>query len=280
MKIIFLGNLFPAIEYLHKNNDIEFVGVVVERNRAHEELITYCLVENIPLFLVEKKEQVVKKINAIANIDYVFMGSFGWILEEAHIVVPQNGVINFHFSYLPFYRGRHPISRAIQRGEKESGLTIHFVNPGIDTGDIIVQEKVAIDAFDSDVTVLRKQMELLPLLLDQTVHKLLTDPGDVIVQQGEGSYFPPFDFENECHVDWHHDVVDIYNLIRSQFRFKGAFSYFYKTRFHFCDVKIMVSDTAKLPGLMNRGVIVEILSDDTIVVFVDENFSLKLKTKE
>jgi methionyl-tRNA formyltransferase len=135
-------------------------------------------------------------------------------------------IINAHGALLPFYRGRAPINWAIINGEKYTGVTVHFVDSGIDTGDIILQETMTIGPDDTAIEVLKKTLPIYPRLVSDALH--LIESGKVkSTKQSmfEGSYFPKRT-EKDGRIDWNRTSVDIYNFIRALARpYPGAFTY-------------------------------------------------------
>jgi methionyl-tRNA formyltransferase len=81
------------------------------------------------------------------------------ILKEQILVIPSLSAVNFHASLLPSYRGKHPVFWALRNGEKWSGLTVHVMDPGIDTGDIIYQTKVRTRQNDTVATLYKRIMD-------------------------------------------------------------------------------------------------------------------------
>ena len=74
--------------------------------------------------------------------DLFLAAGYPIILKEEILALPELFAVNFHASLLPDYRGKHPVFWALRNGEKWSGLTVHIMDPGIDTGDIIYQMKI------------------------------------------------------------------------------------------------------------------------------------------
>ena len=95
---------------------------------------------NVPLSVVEdiNQNEFIEKLKQ-KNIDYFLSAAYPQIFQKRLLNVPQNGCINFHPSLLPKFRGAHPHFWAIAKGEKESGITAHFMNEKIDAGPIIAQ---------------------------------------------------------------------------------------------------------------------------------------------
>ena len=82
------------------------------------------------------------------------------MLPESLINIPKLGCINLHASYLPHYRGAAPINWVIINGEKETGITIFFLNKRIDEGDVIMQKKVKINKNETAGTLHDRLMNL------------------------------------------------------------------------------------------------------------------------
>ena len=79
------------------------------------------------------------------------------------------GIVNVHPSLLPRYRGPNPLYWVLDRGERETGVTVHYVDEGIDTGDIILQETLAIGPGDTEITLQRRSATLGAELLVRAV---------------------------------------------------------------------------------------------------------------
>ena len=122
---------------------------------------------NIPYYLIESKNKERNKfdleiLNTLKEnrIDIVVLAGFMRILSPHFVKEYRNKIINIHPSLLPRFPGAHAHRDAIQAGATESGCTVHFVDEGIDTGPIILQESVNIDKEDTEETL---AMKVLPL---------------------------------------------------------------------------------------------------------------------
>ena len=122
---------------------------------------------NIPYYLIESKNKKRNKfdleiLNTLKEnrIDIVVLAGFMRILSPHFVKEYRNKIINIHPSLLPLFPGAHAHRDAIQAGATKSGCTVHFVDEGIDTGPIILQESVNIDKEDTEETL---AMKVLPL---------------------------------------------------------------------------------------------------------------------
>ena len=111
----------------------------------------------LEVFVIERKdfgsrEEFDKRISeelTKRKVDAIFLAGFMRILTSEFVKAWKWRILNIHPSLLPKYPGTHAIKEAFRAGEKESGVTVHFVDEGVDTGPIILQRKVPIQAKDS-----------------------------------------------------------------------------------------------------------------------------------
>jgi methionyl-tRNA formyltransferase len=127
----------------------------------------------------------------------------------------KHKTINAHTGQLPYYRGRNGINWVIINGEKEIGLTIHFMDEGIDTGDIILQDMVPILWTDYYQDVVTKIESVMPASLIRAIRLVELNKTQVIVQKHQkGTYFSKRILGDEW-IDWSDTSVNIYNKIRA-----------------------------------------------------------------
>ncbi|MGF1533742.1 MAG: formyltransferase family protein [Bernardetiaceae bacterium] len=113
--------------------------------------------ENI--FAFNNDQEIIKHTKNYV-IDYIFLLSWKHLVSKELIEHSQKGCINLHYSLLPKFRGVYPVNWAIINGEKETGLTFHFVNQGIDAGDIILQRKLSISLTETAKCLLERLDDL------------------------------------------------------------------------------------------------------------------------
>jgi len=167
------------------------------------------------------------------------------MLPESVWNFPKLGTMNLHASLLPNYRGAAPINRAIMNGETETGVTTFFLKHAIDTGDIILQEKVEIKAEDDAGTLHDKLMHVGAELVVKTLR---------MIEQGNYKEHPqvvesdhqlaPKLFTADCEIDWNKRLKYISGQIRGLSPYPGAFTKhqgkilkIYKGSYETCDVE-------------------------------------------
>jgi methionyl-tRNA formyltransferase len=139
--------------------------------------------------------------------------------------IPRLGALNLHGSYLPKYRGRVPVNWAVINGETETGATLHYMVAKPDAGDIVDQEKVAIEFTDTAFDVFNKVTDAAVRVLSRCYQPLIEGRAQRIpMDLAQGSYFGgrrPADGV----IDWQRSAMDIYNLIRGVTHpYPGAFT--------------------------------------------------------
>src|SRR5688572_8875742 len=104
--------------------------------------------------------------------DVIVSVAYDQILHDELRAVPRLGCLNAHAGALPKYRGRNVINWAIINGEREIGLTVHLVDEGIDSGDILLQQSLPIGWTDTYGDVLGRVVDAIPSLLEQAVDQV------------------------------------------------------------------------------------------------------------
>lgn len=171
MRILFMGTPDFAATILDRliKEEHEIIGVVTQpdKQKGRGKEVSYSAVKelalshNLPVYqpLKVREPEFLEKLNEMAP-EVIIVAAFGQILPKALLEIPQFGCINVHGSLLPKYRGAAPIQYSILEGEKETGITIMYMDVGIDTGDMILQEKLAIDEEETGGSLFDKMAEL------------------------------------------------------------------------------------------------------------------------
>ena len=144
--------------------------------------------------------------------------------------LPSYGTINLHASLLPQYRGAAPINWAIINGETTTGLTTFFINETIDTGNVILQEKIEIGDLTNAGELHDIMKEKGADLLVRTVHLIgtgnikTTDQVELSEAGSELKHAPKI-HTPDCRIDWTKDSRDVHNLIRGLSPYPGSFTF-------------------------------------------------------
>ncbi len=163
-------------------------------------------------------------ISALREIspDIIVTAAFGQILSKEILDMPPMGCINVHASLLPKYRGAAPIQWAIIKGETITGVTIMFMNEGLDTGDIISSEKVGIGEDTTGGELYQTLSETGAQLLSSTLNSITEGTAKRRAQdEAQASYYPPLTKEL-AFINWNQSAVEIRNLVRALNPVMGA----------------------------------------------------------
>jgi len=146
--------------------------------------------------------------------DLIVLTAYGKILPPDIINLPPLGTINVHGSLLPKYRGAAPIQWALINGETETGITIMQMDEGVDTGDILLQEKISIEPIDTTATMSVKLAELGGDALGRALDLLRRDKLVPIKQDDSRASLAPLLKKEDGLVDWSQSADRISCLIR------------------------------------------------------------------
>jgi methionyl-tRNA formyltransferase len=151
------------------------------------------------------------------------------MLPEAVWNMPPEGTYNLHASLLPKYRGAAPINWAVINGEQESGVTTFRLKHEIDTGNILLQEKIKIGATDTAGDLHDKLMAAGAQLIVETVRKIrkkMEDGGELKfeTQQDSLANHAPKLNKDLCRINWHLRSREVYNLVRGLSPYPTAFT--------------------------------------------------------
>jgi methionyl-tRNA formyltransferase len=207
-----------AFEKLINDNDILIKFVCVRFDTQDETLKKYCDKYNIDYLKDQNinSEKFIKKLSEYKCDLFVSM-SFNQIFRKEIINLTRYKIINCHAGRLPFYRGRNILNWVLINDEKEFGITVHYVDAGIDTGDIILQELYPITLQDDYSTLLKKSYVECANLLYKAVS--LFKNGEVKGKKQSdihpvGFYCIQRKIGDEI-INWHDSSRNIFNFIRS-----------------------------------------------------------------
>ena len=130
-----------------------------QRNKEMQHILEQLMKDTgVPLLLLNKKDYKTQLTDAIKKYDVNvgLMMTFPFMISQEILQLPPKGFINFHYGLLPQCRGPQPILRHLLNNDKEAGVTVHKVDEGIDTGAIIIQEKIPIEDNDTYGTLQSK----------------------------------------------------------------------------------------------------------------------------
>jgi methionyl-tRNA formyltransferase len=225
MRIVFMGTAEFAVPSLKRlvEEGYNVVGVVtapdkpsgrgLKINKSHVKVAAEELGLNILQPEKLKSEAFVSDLKAL-NADLQIVVAFR-MLPEVVWSMPKEGTFNLHSSLLPKYRGAAPINWAIINGDKESGVTTFFLKHEIDTGNIIFQDRTAIDPEENVGSLYARLMHMGGELTIKTVKAILDGTAQPFVQDESGDLrHAPKIFKEDCKIDWTKSLDIVHNFTR------------------------------------------------------------------
>ncbi len=190
--------------------------------------------------------------------DVIVVAAYGLILPRAVLELPRYGAINIHASLLPRWRGATPIQRALLAGDRDTGVSIMQMDSGLDTGPVLMQEKIPILEDDTMGTLHDRLAELGAKLIVQALDALEAGVVKATPQSAEGVTYAARLDRREARVDWRQGAVTVNRQVRALNPSPGA-----DTRVRGVELKIWRCATAA--GRGNPGEILSIGPDGLCV---------------
>lgn len=239
MKIIFMGTPeFAAVcleEILKSRHEVAGVVTVPDKPSGRGQKLSQSPVAKMAiekdLILLQpeklKNQGFIEELKSL-HADVFVVVAFR-MLPEGVWQIPQKGTFNLHASLLPQYRGAAPINWAIINGEPETGVTTFLIDEKIDTGNILLKEKVKILPEDNAGTLHDKLADSGKKLIIETLDGLENNSILPKPQENAGKLKPaPKIFKDDCRIDWDEPVERIHNKIRGLSPYPAAWCIFRK----------------------------------------------------
>lgn len=262
-RVVFMGTPDFSVPVLEKLIESTNVVLVVTKKDAYvgrkkvltESPIAICAHEhNIEVYkpnkLKEDYEYILNK-----KPDIIITCAYGSIVPKVVLDYPSYGCINVHASLLPKYRGASPIVASILNGEKETGITIMYMDEGIDTGNIIMSRSIEIEDNDNSLSLSNKLSLLGANLLIDTLPKIFEGENFDIPQDNEEATYVGMLKREDEHIDFNSSVENIKNQVRAFSPEPYAFIIIDDTEYKISEVEIKKCDVSKI------GIIVEVNKD-------------------
>ncbi len=190
---------------------------------------------------VKKNEEFIQEIKELKP-DVICVVAYGKILPKEILEIPKLGCINVHGSLLPKYRGAAPVQWAVLNGDKETGITTMYMDEGMDTGDMILKEKVTIGEDETTGELWDRLAKIGGKLLVKTLKEI--EKGTALREkQGEDFTLAPMLDKNIAKIDWENKTAkEIKNLVRGLNPIMGAYTFLNGKKIKFWKVDIANSN--------------------------------------
>ncbi len=168
--------------------------------------------------------QAAKAVIEATHADVMVVAAYGLILPQWVLDTPRLGCLNIHASLLPRWRGAAPIHRAIEAGDAATGITIMQMDAGLDTGDMLLVERLAIDALDTTGTLHDKLALLGGRMVVEALEIAACGGFTPVAQPGDGITYAHKIDKLEAPIDWQQSAAVIERRIRAFNPFPGSSS--------------------------------------------------------
>lgn len=225
MKVSFFasGELgFITLKEMHPLVDLNFIAT----DSKSKQIIDYAHQNNIPVFVGNPRNGKLSGFSKDFKCEVALSVNYLFIIEKSTVELFKYP-INFHGSLLPKYRGRTPHVWAIINNEKQTGITAHLIDENCDTGNIVLQKKIAIEENDTGQSILEKFKAIYPSLIKEVVELLNLGELKTFVQDDSKATFFDKRTAEDGQIDWDWQKERIYNWVRAQANpYPGAFTFY------------------------------------------------------
>ena len=184
MRVLFIGTGeigVPVLRWLMGSKEHDLIGVVTQPDKpvGREQRIeappikAALAMKNVPILQPKKikAEEAIGEIRALAP-DAIVVMAYGQILPRAVLDIPRIACLNLHASLLPRHRGAAPIQAAIVAGDRETGISVMYMDEGLDTGDVLLQKRIEIAPNETGGSLHDRLAEIAPAALDEALGRL------------------------------------------------------------------------------------------------------------
>ena len=283
MKIVFMGtpdfavpSLKALVEAGHQVAAV-FTQPDKPKNRGMKLQPTpvkeYALTKNIPVYQPQKLRDgealaVLKEIMP----ELIVVAAYGKILPTDILELPVLGCINVHSSLLPKYRGAAPINWAILNGESESGVSIQYMEEGVDTGDVIGFARTEIDLDDTAATLYERLANMGAELLVKVIQDLANGTAARTPQDHEKSSHAPMLTKELSAMDWNRTARQLHDQVRGLIPWPSATAEIDGVRCKVWKTTLTGESSGKAPGTIVQAdkKAMKIVCGDGQILQIDE----------
>lgn len=236
MRILFIGTGgigVPVLRMFLRSQDHSLAGVFTQPDKPagrKQELLAspikqLALEHHVPIFQPAKirERSAIEQIRSLQP-DVIVVMAYGQILPREVLLAPRLAILNLHASLLPRHRGAAPIQAAIEAGDSESGITVMYVDEGLDTGDILLKKTIPVRRRDTGGILHDRLAELAPEALAEALLLLEKGCAPRIAQDAsQATYAAKLTRENG-EIDWKAGCIAIDRKIRAMNPWPAAFT--------------------------------------------------------
>ena len=253
MRVVFIGTGeigVPTLRWLLNAKEHELVAVVTQPDKpvGRDQRIqappikTALAGSSIPILQPDriKRTEAVEEIRVHAP-DVIVVMAYGQILPATILTIPRIACLNLHASLLPGHRGAAPIQAAIMSGDTETGITVIYMDEGLDTGDILSQSRITIAPNETGGSLHDRLVEIAPAALAAALAQLESGTASRVPQDNADATYAPKLEREHGQIDWSHSARAIERKIRAFNPWPGAYTVLRDDNGHARKLKIFSS---------------------------------------
>ena len=241
MRVVFMGTpafAVPSLQALVRAN-YEVVGVVTQpdRPRGRGQVVVPCPVKELAIAkeLPVRQPTKMKSHEFLKQLsdwkpDVIAVTAFGRILPKAILDLPPLGCVNVHGSLLPEYRGAAPVQWALIRGASETGITTMLMDEGMDTGAVLLQQRVSIEPEETALELGNRLAKVGGALLVETLKRLAERSIVPHAQDHTRATLAPLLKKEDGVINWTQSATEIANRIRGLSPWPGSYTFHHEHR--------------------------------------------------
>jgi methionyl-tRNA formyltransferase len=258
VRVVFLGTpefAVPSLAALAEEHEVAAVFTQPDRPKGRGNQLAESPVKIAArrLGIVVHQPERVRRPESVELLrglaaDLMVVVGYGQIIPQNIIDLPRHGILNVHASLLPKYRGAAPIQWAIANGESETGVTIMQIDAGLDTGDMLLKERVTIG---SEETAPELSARLAPLgagLLCEAIRQIAAGAIRREKQNNADATLAPILKKEDGLIDWLLPAARIDSRLRGFTPWPGAYTTFRGQQLSIAQAKPATEETGLLPG--------------------------------
>jgi len=236
MRVLFIGTGeigVPVLRWLMQSREHELVGVVTQPDKpvGREQRIEAPPIKveaagsKLPILQPKriKSDEAIAEIRALAP-DVIVVMAYGQILPRPVLEIPRIASLNLHASLLPRHRGAAPIQAAIVAGDDETGISVMYMDEGLDTGDVLLQNRIAIAADETGGSLHDRLARIAPVILEEALAQLEKGNAPRTPQDSAAATYAPKLNRDDGRIDWNEPATLIERKIRAFDPWPGAFT--------------------------------------------------------
>ena len=234
MRVLFIGTGeigVPVLRWLIESGEHEVVGIVTQPDKrvGREQRIEAPPIKiqaaesNVPILQPKRIKNAAEEIGALKP-EVVVVMAYGQILPRTILEIPRIACLNLHASLLPRHRGAAPIQAAIVAGDRETGISVMFMDEGLDTGDVLLRKRIEIAPDETGGSLHDRLAEIAPAALNDALTQLQSATSARTPQDSSAATYAPKLNREDGRIDWNEPAEVIERKIRAFDPWPGAFA--------------------------------------------------------